>query len=90
MRRAGYAANLSANGVISSPHEAAIIHAKFPKLEICTPGIRPAGSDKGDQNRIATPADAVRAGANYLVIGRPITQAKNPAETAKEIIKSID
>lgn len=90
IRRAGYAAKYGANGVISSPHEAAIIHAKFPKLEICTPGIRPAGSDKGDQKRVATPIDAVKAGANYLVVGRPITQANDPVVVAKEIIKSIN
>jgi len=90
LRRAGYASALKANGVISSPHEIAIIRECFPELEICTPGIRPTGFDKGDQNRIATPADAVNAGANYLVVGRPITQADNMAKIAAEIIKSID
>jgi orotidine-5'-phosphate decarboxylase len=45
---------------------------------IVTPGIRPAGTDRGDQTRVATPADAVRAGADYLVVGRPVTGAEDP------------
>lgn len=90
LRRAGYASEFSADGVISSPHEASIIRSQFPKLLICTPGIRPAGSDKGDQNRITTPADAIRLGANYLVVGRPITQAENPNQAAQAIIKEIE
>jgi len=90
LRRAGYAAEAGANGVISSPQEAAKIRAKFPELEICTPGIRPAGSDKGDQNRTATPAEAIKAGANYLVVGRPITQAENPKQAALQILAEIN
>ena len=89
LRRADYTAKYGANGVISSPQEAAIIRTKFPKLEICTPGIRPAGSDKGDQNRTATPAEAVANGANYLVVGRPITQSKNPRQVALSILEGI-
>jgi len=54
-----------------------------------TPGIRPAGSAKGDQSRIATPADALRSGASYLVVGRPITQAADPREAAEEILKEM-
>lgn len=89
LRRAAYASELGADGVISSPLEASIIRTQFPKLEICTPGIRPAGSDKGDQNRAATPAEAIKNGANYLVVGRPITQSSNPVESAKNILAEI-
>jgi orotidine-5'-phosphate decarboxylase len=64
--------------------------SQFPALEICTPGIRPAGSDKGDQNRVATPQDAIKAGANYLVIGRPITKSENPRQAALDIIRSME
>jgi orotidine-5'-phosphate decarboxylase len=54
-------------------------------LVIVTPGVRPAGSDLGDQKRVMTPAEAVRAGASYLVIGRPITSAPSPVEALHAI-----
>jgi orotidine-5'-phosphate decarboxylase len=53
------------------------------------PGIRPAGGDKGDQKRIATPADALRHGASYLVVGRPITQAVDPRGAAEAILAEM-
>jgi orotidine-5'-phosphate decarboxylase len=53
------------------------------------PGIRPAGAAVGDQKRVATPADALRQGASYLVVGRPITQAPDPAEAAEAILKEM-
>jgi orotidine-5'-phosphate decarboxylase len=53
------------------------------------PGIRPAGGAIGDQKRIATPADALRSGASYLVVGRPITQAPDPAEAAEAILTEM-
>jgi orotidine-5'-phosphate decarboxylase len=53
------------------------------------PGIRPAGAEYGDQKRIATPTAALRAGASYLVVGRPITQAPDPAEAAETILKEM-
>lgn len=89
LRRAAWASELGVNGVVASPHEASIIHTQFPTLEICTPGIRPKGTDAGDQKRITTPADAVAAGANYLVIGRPITKAENPRQAALDIIEEV-
>ena len=89
LKRAAWAHYLGANGVISSPLEAKLIRTQFPALEICTPGIRPAGSDKGDQNRTATPAEAIKNGANYIVVGRPITQAKAPRQAAEDIIKEL-
>lgn len=78
------------DGLVCSPLETAEFRREFgDKPIIVTPGVRPAGSDIGDQKRIATPADAVRAGANYLVIGRPILQADDPAEAARGILNEI-
>jgi orotidine-5'-phosphate decarboxylase len=56
---------------------------------LVVPGIRPAGAEFGDQKRIAMPTDALRAGASYLVVGRPITQAPNPAAAAEAILKEM-
>lgn len=90
LRRAEWAFNYGADGVIASPLEAGLIRTQFPRLLVCTPGIRPEGSDKGDQNRAATPADAIRAGSDYLVVGRPITQAADPVATTQAILKEIE
>ena len=57
---------------------------------LVTPGIRPVGSDKGDQHRVMTPIDAMAAGADYLVIGRPITQAQNPLQALEAIYTSLN
>jgi orotidine-5'-phosphate decarboxylase len=61
----------------------------FPEAILVIPGIRPAGSAVGDQKRVATPAAALKAGADYLVIGRPITQAPDPAAAAAAILDEI-
>ena len=85
--RAARALEAGADGVIASPREAALIRA-LPEAQgklIVTPGVRPAGSDAGDQNRIETPADAIRAGADYLVVGRPIWKAQDPKAAAMAI-----
>lgn len=67
------------DGVVCSPKEVAMLREVIrPDFSLVTPGIRPAWSDKGDQTRITTPADAVRLGSDYLVIGRPITAADEP------------
>ena len=78
------------HGVVSSPHEAAQIReAVGETMLIVTPGIRPSGGVAGDQARVATPADAVRAGATHLVVGRPITDAPDPAAAAQAILKEM-
>jgi orotidine-5'-phosphate decarboxylase len=77
-------------GFVCSPQEVAALRALTgPEGVLVVPGIRPAGAASGDQRRIATPAEALRAGASYLVVGRPITQAPDPAEAAAAILKEI-
>lgn len=78
------------DGVVCSAHEIAAIRAACgPDFKLIVPGIRPAGSAKGDQKRTMTPREAVDAGADYLVIGRPITQADDPAQAARDIAASL-
>jgi orotidine-5'-phosphate decarboxylase len=77
--------------VVASGQEAAAIRqAAGPGLIIVTPGIRPKGSAAGDQARITTPASTIAAGANYLVVGRPITAAGDPREAALAIVAEIE
>jgi orotidine-5'-phosphate decarboxylase len=78
------------DGIVASPAEAAAVRAIVgPDIAIVTPGIRPAGADAGDQKRIATPAAAIRSGADYLVVGRPITGAADPKAAADAIVAEI-
>jgi orotidine-5'-phosphate decarboxylase len=78
------------DGVVCSPHEIAVLRARFGAgLVIMVPGIRPARSFIGDQQRVMTPAEARAAGADFLVVGRPITQDKNPAEAARRIVAEL-
>jgi orotidine-5'-phosphate decarboxylase len=78
------------DGVVASAHEvAAIRKACGPKFLIVVPGVRPANAAINDQSRIATPAEAIRAGADYLVVGRPITAAGDPCQAALAIAKEI-
>lgn len=78
-------------GVVASPLEiAAIREACGPQMVIVTPGVRPEGSDAGDQRRTTTPAAAITAGADYIVIGRPVTDAPAPRDAALRIIEQLD
>lgn len=78
------------DGVVCSPHEAGIVRAECPApFLIVTPGVRPAGGDVGDQKRVMTPAEAMAAGSDILVIGRPITGAPDPAAAAQAIAADL-
>jgi orotidine-5'-phosphate decarboxylase len=89
LRRAKLAKECGVDGVISSPLEIETIKSACGKeFEVVTPGIRPVKVND-DQKRVATPESAVKAGANYIVVGRPIIEAENPIEVAKNIYESI-
>jgi orotidine-5'-phosphate decarboxylase len=89
-RLARLALDAGADGVIASPHEVAHVReACGPDFLIVTPGIRPAGSARGDQARAATPAAARAAGADYLVVGRPVLEASDPAAAVAAIVREI-
>lgn len=87
---AGLCKTSGMNGIVCSPHEAANIKAACGSdfITVC-PGIRPAWAAAGDQKRITTPADAIRIGVDYMVVGRPITKAEHPYEAALKIIEEI-
>ncbi len=91
LERAGLALAAGADGVITSPREATAIRA-LPEAAgklIVTPGVRPTGADLGDQKRVATPAEAIRNGADHIVVGRPITRARDPRKTAEAIVAEL-
>ena len=90
IRLAAMAKNAGCGGVVASPQEVRRLRQEIgPDLAIVTPGIRPLGADIGDQARIATPADALRAGASHLVIGRPINAAADPALATRDILSEM-
>ena len=90
LRLARMAQNSGIDGLVCSAEEIRVLRQELgPAMQLVIPGIRPAGSEVGDQKRISTPADAIRAGANALVVGRPITKASNPAQAAEAILKEI-
>lgn len=91
LERAARALSAGADGVIASPQEAAAIRA-LPEAAgklIVTPGVRPTGAAAGDQKRIATPADALRAGADHIVVGRPIWAAADPSLAALAVLQEL-
>lgn len=89
LHRAKKALEAGCDGVIASGHEAKAIKELGPKLLVITPGIRPDGYPEDDQKRKTTPADAISAGADYLVVGRPITAAADPRRAAAEMIEQM-
>ena len=92
VERAAKAFEAGADGVIASPQEAALIRA-LPQAEgrlIVTPGVRPAGAALGDQKRVASPASAIQDGADHIVVGRPIYQAKDPKAAAEAVLSELN
>ena len=91
LRAAVAARDAGLDGVTASARDCARIKAVCgPEFRVLTPGIRPAGAAVGDQVRIATPGQAVRAGADYLVVGRPITGAADPAAAARGVLDEMN
>ena len=91
VERAGKAFLAGADGVISSPNEAALIRT-LPEAKgklIVTPGVRPIGTELGDQKRVTTPAMAIKNGADHIVVGRPIWQAISPLSAATAILSQL-
>jgi orotidine-5'-phosphate decarboxylase len=89
-RRAEQALELGVDGLVASAEEAVLARQTVgAELLLVTPGIRPAGGAVGDQKRVATPAEAIRNGADYLVVGRPVTQAPDPRVAAEAIVAEI-
>ena len=91
LERAALAFEAGADGIIASPHEAKAIRALPQATDrlIVTPGVRPKGTDKGDQKRVTTPAQAISNGADHIVVGRPIYQAADPRAAAEAIQSTL-
>ncbi len=91
LRRAEQAHLAGMGGIVCSAEESAAVRKIIgPDMALVTPGIRPAGSDKGDQKRVMTPAAAIKAGSSHLVVARPIVKATDPKEAARAILAEID
>ncbi len=90
LRLARLAKSAGCQGVVASPQEAAALRKEMgPDILIVAPGVRPAGDPAGDQARVATPAQAIAAGASHIVVGRPITRSNDPAAAARAIVEEI-
>lgn len=90
-RRATLARDAGCDGIVASGHEAARVRAIVgPEMVIVTPGIRLAGGEAGDQSRVTTPEQAIAAGADYIVVGRPISEAPDPAAAAQIFTRQIE
>jgi orotidine-5'-phosphate decarboxylase len=91
LRMANLAQSAGCQGIIASPHESLMVRKAMGEgFAIVTPGIRPAGAETNDQQRIATPTQAIINGASHIVIGRPITHAPDPAQAAQAIICEME
>ncbi|MCB1449988.1 MAG: orotidine-5'-phosphate decarboxylase [Nitratireductor sp.] len=89
-KRAMQAREAEMGGIVCSPQEAMAMRTILgPSMALVTPGVRPAGSDHGDQKRVATPSQAMAAGASHLVVGRPVTGAADPRLAAQQIVDEI-
>lgn len=90
VRRAKLAEKAGAAGIVCSPQEVADVRAASSTLALVVPGVRPAGTALGDQKRVATPASAIVAGADYLVVGRPIRDAQSPAAAFAALVGEVE
>jgi orotidine-5'-phosphate decarboxylase len=91
LRLSGLARANGIRGIVASAHEARELRRELGEdFAIVTPGVRPTGAEKGDQSRVVTPGDAIRAGASHIVVGRPITEASDPARAAAEILEELE
>jgi orotidine-5'-phosphate decarboxylase len=91
LRMASLAQSAGCQGIVTSPREALMVRKALGEgFAIVTPGIRPAGAETNDQQRIATPAQAIGNGASHIVVGRPITHAADPAQAAQAIIAEME
>ncbi|HQF38116.1 MAG TPA: orotidine-5'-phosphate decarboxylase [Opitutaceae bacterium] len=89
-RLARLAASAGLSGLVCSPHEVAPLRAALPPtVQLVTPGVRPADAAQDEQKRVMTPADAARAGSNFIVVGRPILRAPSPADAATRILREL-
>jgi orotidine-5'-phosphate decarboxylase len=90
LRLAALALSNGCQGIVASAQEASALREEFGRdFTIVTPGVRPAGSGVDDQARVVTPAEAIAAGASYIVVGRPITEAPDPAAEARAILGQL-
>ena len=89
LRLARLAQQAGMDGLVCSAQEASVLKVAHPQLQLVTPGIRPAGSAEDDQRRILTPSQALQAGSDYLVIGRPISQAANPQQALAAVLAEL-
>ena len=90
LRLAALALDNGCKGIVTSARESAVVRAELGhNFAIVTPGVRPAGSSHADQARVATPAEAIAAGATHIVVGRPITEAADPSAAARAILEQI-
>ncbi|MET3853171.1 orotidine-5'-phosphate decarboxylase [Rhizobium sp. OAE497] len=91
LRRAEQALAAGMGGIVCSAEESSAVRKIVgPNMAVVTPGIRPAGSEKGDQKRVMTPADALKAGSSHLVVARPIVKAADPRKAARAILSEMD
>jgi len=91
VRLARLARSAGLDGVVASPHEIEMIKEECGRdFLVVTPGVRPAASAAGDQKRVLTPGEAIRGGADYIVVGRPVTSAPDPLKAVQDIIKEIE
>jgi len=91
LRRAEQARAVGMGGIVCSAEEAAAVRKIIgADMALVTPGIRPTGADKGDQKRVMTPVEAIRAGSSHLVVGRPIVQAPDPLAASRAILAEMD